>query len=160
MSDEINKVRAIAKLSSAIGNIDEIAVDGNTEFTGKLRRDLVKICNWFAHHTGNKTREMCKRHEEAYIDLIHYWIDGIDDYVEASSETKKHLSLFYCKAVSAKKDLEKLSPEMINKIFMRPIISKLDTVLDRILKKLNVIHEDLVKLEQEVTAVTKSVIAE
>jgi hypothetical protein len=122
MSDEIRKIKAFAKLSSALGNIDEIATDENKDFTGKLRRDLVKFTNWFAHHTSFEAVSMCKADEEAYVDIVHYWIDGIDECVEASSDTKKHLSLFYCKAISAISDMKSMETVMQNKIFTLPII--------------------------------------
>jgi hypothetical protein len=158
MSDEIRKIKAIVKLSSAIGNIDDIAIDENKEFSGKLRRDLVKFTNWFAHHTSQECTNMSKAHEEAYMDAVYFWVDGINDYVEASSLTKKHLSLFYCKAVSAIQDLKGMETIMQNKIFYLPIITRLNTMLARITKKVEIVPEDLVRLRDEVTVVVDSVI--
>lgn len=158
MSEEVNKVKALTKISSALENIDNICVDGNTDFNGKLKRDLIRFTNWFVYHTSEATTNMSKSDGSAFYDLTYYWVGGIDETVEASSETKKNLALFYCKCLSASEDLSKLSSNMSNKILFSPITVKLNSLFNRIERRLGILKEDLLTLKEEVDVVSSSVI--
>jgi hypothetical protein len=124
-----------------------------------MRRDLVKFCEFFCHHTKDTTYEMYKAHPSAWVDLVHFWFDGIDEYVEASTEEKKQISLFLAKSRSAISDLKQLDKNMTNKIFAYPIISRLEEINKKgYLKRFDVAVESLEILEREVDYVGTQVV--
>jgi ATP-dependent exoDNAse (exonuclease V) beta subunit len=142
--EQVSILRAITKISSALNNIDTINIDNNPNFCGKMRRDLIKFCDFFCHHTQETTTEMYKRNKTAWDELVYYWFDGIDDDVEASTFEKKHISLFLSKCTSAINDLRTLENNMTNKIFAKPLISRFEEVLNKgYIKRFDVNKNDI-----------------
>ncbi len=152
-------LRAITKMSSAILNIDKINEEGNLKFCGKMRRDIVKFTEFFCHHTYETTTEMYKSNKSAWNELVYYWFDGIDEYVEADTFEKKNISLFLCKCRSAINDLRALDKNMTNKIFAGPLITRFDELLRKgYLKRFDITPQSLDRLEAEVTEVGLQVV--
>jgi hypothetical protein len=157
--EQMAVLRAITKMSSALNSIDVINTDNNPGFCGKMRRDMVKLCDFFCHHTKETTSEMYKQSRTAWDELVYYWFDGIDEDIKASTLEKKQISIFLAKFTSAVEDLKTLEDSMANRIFARPIISRFQELLNKgYIKRFDVDKNDIQLVTDRVTSVGLSVV--
>lgn len=143
---------AITKISSALINIDKINIENNPRFCGKMKRDFMKFCNFFDYHTKETTNSLYYKNKDNWNLVTYYYFDGINDDVVASTEEKKHISLFLCKCESAVLDLKKLDKNITNRIFALPLINRIDEILDKkYIKNFDVDKEDLALLTNTIS---------
>lgn len=143
--DEIHIVRALVKLNTALLNCDVLVDTDAPVFTGKLRRDITKFCEWYCTHTHEENIALVKASWTAYNELANYWFsEDFDEIVEASTIGKKHLALFMSKCKSAVNDLKKVEPIMSNKIIVNPIISRLENLFSNgYFKRTDIANSDI-----------------
>ena len=122
VSSEKYVLRGLLKIDSAIKNADTLLDD--PEFKGKIARDIRKYIEFYVRHTSFTATNVAKTNWDLYSSLVYKSFDDIDFYVEASSERKKELSLFFAKVLSAVKDFRKATPDFETRLLVGPLISK------------------------------------
>ena len=151
-SDEILLVRAILKISSAVDNLDKVSPE---VLPKKLFHELQSFDRWFCKNTAEFTVEMALSDWEAYNDTVYFWMDGFDNLVSASCESKKFISLFLAKVVSGLKDLTQVRNSEVVAVFVNRIRT---AVTKGLIKKVGIDMRDFTKLVRNIDSVFENIV--
>lgn len=155
-TSEMLIVRSIFKMASALNNLDELSgIDKPKYFTGKLKRDFHKVCDFFVHHTNEMTKQMAEEDPEAWFSAVYYHLDGIDEIVENDDFEIKQLGLLVAKLTSGLRDLKNLDRTLTFKLFADPMLNRLGPLLTKNYVKRIPINREA--LERLTTIITKEV---
>jgi hypothetical protein len=86
-NNQIKVVRAIAKLSSLIHNIDNLK--DNYPIPNKMLRDICNFDNWFQENTNDLMIELFKHKPEVLEDIIEWFNDYDERYAVEESMSKQ-----------------------------------------------------------------------
>lgn len=134
-------LKGLLKINSAINNVDELlALDG---FGGKLGKDLRRYVDFYVHHTCEVNRGIAEANFELYHDIVYNGFSEIDSSVQASSDVKKHLSLFFAKMLSALRDFKTAGTDYHTRLLVGPLVARFKPLAkDRRLRHIEVNMDD------------------
>jgi len=159
--NEVKMVRAIAKLSSLIHNIDYLK--DNYLIPNKMRRDLSNFDNWFQEHTNVLMVELFNHKPEMLEEIIEWFNEYDTRYTVAESiekqivllRSKMHSTIHGLVQIEFPKELsfpaEKYTPEQKEWAdtekalfkFANMVCSRLQTILDKgYFKRFNINEKD------------------
>jgi hypothetical protein len=158
-TSEMLIVRSIFKMASALNNLDELdGIENPVYFTGKLKRDFHKVCDFFVHHTNEMAKKMAEDDPEAWFSAVYYHIDGIDEIIEDDDFEIKHLGLLMAKLSSGLKDLKSLERTFTFKLFADPLLNRFSPILTKnYVKKIPIHRGQLDRLTDIVTETVEKI---
>ncbi|MFN5416304.1 MAG: hypothetical protein ACK5B9_04545, partial [Flavobacteriia bacterium] len=113
--NQIKIVRAVAKLSSLILNVDDITDQYAEEVPKKFLRDANKFIDWL-HENTNELMIGLNGHNEEMTSEITGWFNDYSERYKVADSLSKEVTLFVSKGVSAVNDLKEIRiPEGLDK---------------------------------------------
>ncbi len=125
-------MHATLKISSALSNIDEMAVE--KQFVKKIKQDLLNFEEWFFDYSAKQTMSMAQASEGMYIRLIK-WLNAYDENFVLSDPFEHQMMLFLARCQSAVNDLYQVILAPGTPVFMmkycEPVISRLECIFNK-----------------------------